>query len=282
MLKLVTRHTSIHSNIFHNSFRCLHKATSQFSDDESEIINLPSQSRFVICGSGLAGSSLAYHLSLLDHGHNTIVLERGTTTESSQVKDSGSSGLVGNFKHSAQQTALANYSINLLDTLAKEGHDIGWKQCGSLKLARTHDRMTEYRRMKSVSASWGGIECNLLSAEECKEMCPLITSDDIRGGLFVKRDGVLDKEKLRQVLLSEAVKRGVKVIENCQVLKVHQSEHKVEAIETNRGTVNCVYFINAAGFWSRNLGQLSEPYVKGKRKQSINFSNQIFMIKLLF
>jgi pyruvate dehydrogenase phosphatase regulatory subunit len=180
------------------------------------------------------------------------------------VKDVGSSGLVGNFKHSAQQTALADYSINLLDTLTKEGHDIGWKQCGSLKLARTHDRMTEYRRLKSISSSWGGVECKLMSPEECIEMCPLITSDDVKGGLFVKRDGVLDKEKLRQVLLNEAIKRGVKVIENCQVLKVHQTAHKVEAVETNRGTVNCVYFINAAGFWSRAIGQLSEPYVKGE------------------
>lgn len=272
MLKFVTRQSLINSNILqygHRSVRCIQKASSNnnimAAEDEVEsIVNLPSQARFVICGSGLAGSSLAYHLSLLDHGHHTIVLERGTVSENSQVKDSGSSGLVGSFKHSAQQTALARYSINLLNELTQQGHDIGWHQRGSLKLARTHDRMTEYHRMKSLSASWDGVDCKILSVEECKQLCPLIESSDIKCGLFIKTDGVLDKEKLRQVLLSEAVKRGVKVVENCQVLKVHQSNHKVEAVETSLGTVNCVYFINAAGFWSRAIGQLSEPYVKGE------------------
>lgn len=272
MLKLVSRQSSINSNILqycHNSVRCIQRsspaASQSLLEDEAEnIVNLPSSARFVICGSGLAGSSLAYHLSLLDQGHNTIVLERGQLSENSQVKDSGSSGLVGCFKHSAQQTALARYSINLLHELTQQGHDIGWHQRGSLKLARTHDRMTEYHRLKSLSSSWGGIDCRIMSIDECKELCPLIESSDIKGGLYVKNDGVLDKEKLRQALLGEAVKRGVKVIEKCQVIKVHQTYHKVEAVETSLGTVNCKYFINAAGFWSRAIGQLSEPYVKGE------------------
>lgn len=266
----MSRQSSINSNILqycNGPLRRIQRASSSHNLAEDELenaVNLPSQSRFVICGSGLAGSSLAYHLSLLDNGHNTIVLERGSLDENSLVKDSGSSGLVGCFKHSAQQTALARYSINLLHELTEQGHDIGWHQRGSLKLARTHDRMTEYHRLKSISASWGGVDCKIMSVNECKDLCPLIEESDIKGGLYVRNDGVLEKEKLRQTLLSEAVKRGVKVIENCQVIKVHQTHHKVEAVETSRGTVNCDYFINAAGFWSRAIGQLSEPYVKGE------------------
>jgi pyruvate dehydrogenase phosphatase regulatory subunit len=260
MLKIISRQ-SLHPNFLqccHSSVRLIHRGSRQ--DDDADL--LPKKSRIVICGSGLAGSSLAYHLSLLDHGHHTVVLERGTISENKQVKDSGSSGLVGNFKNSCAQVTLAQYSLNLLDNLTNQGFDIGWSQCGSLNVARTSDRMTQYRKMKSQSLTWG-IECNLLSPEECQAMCPLIEASDLKGGLFIPKDGVVDKEKLRQVLLKEAIKNGVTLVENCQVEKVLQSDHRVNAVQTNLGTVECVYFVNAAGFWARAIGQLSEPYVKG-------------------
>lgn len=268
MLKIITRQ-SLHPKYFqccHNSVRFVQRAAT--SDEDSDL--LPKKSRIVICGSGLAGSSLAYHLSLLNHGHHTVLLERGTISENKQVKDSGSSGLVGNFKHSAQQVALAQYSLDLLDNLTKQGFDIGWNQCGSLNVARSHDRMTQYRKMKSQSSAWG-IECKLLSAEECQSLCPLIESSDLKGGLFIPKDGVVDKEKLRQVLLSEAVKGGVTLVENCQVEKVLQTDHRVNAVETNLGRVDCVYFVNAAGFWARAIGQLSDPYVKGTQHYAKSF-----------
>lgn len=261
MLKIITRHPR-QLQCCHNSRRLLHRGErSSQNDDDGEL--LKKKSRIVICGSGLAGSSLAYHLSLLDHGHHTVLLERGTISENKQVKDSSSSGLVGNFKYSKQQVALAQYSLNLLDNLTKQGFDIGWNQCGSLNVARTPDRMTQFRKMKSQSLAWD-IECNLVTPEECQAMCPLIEASDLKGGLFIPKDGVVDKEKLRQVLLSEAVKNGVTLVENCQVEKIHQTDHRVNAVQTNLGTVECVYFVNAAGFWSRAIGQLSEPYVKGE------------------
>jgi pyruvate dehydrogenase phosphatase regulatory subunit len=261
MLKILNRQ-SLHPSYFlccHNTVRCISRSTK--SDDAEN--SLPKKSRIVICGSGLAGSSLAYHLALANHGHHTVMLERGTIGESSQVKDSGSSGLVGNFKQSASNTALAQYSVKLLEDLTSRGFDIGWNQCGSLNVARSHDRMTQYRKMKSQSQAWG-IDCKLLSPEECHEICPLIESSDLKGGLLIPEDGVVDKEKLRQVLLNEAIKAGVTLVENCQVEKVLAPDHRMSAVETNLGTIECIYFVNSAGFWSRAIGQLSEPYVKGE------------------
>lgn len=261
MLKIFNR-SSLHPNFFqccHQPVRYVRRGLK--SEEEGE--SLPQKSRIVICGSGLAGSSLAYHLALADHGHHTVLLERGTISESRHVKDSGSSGLVGNFKHTSQQVALAQYSVNLLDDLTKQGFDIGWNQCGSLNVARLHDRMTEFRKMKSQSSAWR-IDCRMLSPSECQDICPLIETSDLKGGLFMPKDGVVDKEKLRQVLLSEAIKRGVTLVENCQVEKILQHDHRVTAVETNIGTIECVYFVNAAGFWARAIGQLSDPPVKGE------------------
>lgn len=61
------------------------------------------------------------------------------------------SGLVGAFKPSLAQVKLAQDSIALYKELEKKGLSTGWKQCGSLSLARTRDRMTSFRRMKAQS-----------------------------------------------------------------------------------------------------------------------------------
>lgn len=61
------------------------------------------------------------------------------------------SGLVGAFKPSLAQVKLAQDSIALYKELESKGLSTGWKQCGSLSLARTRDRMISFRRMKAQS-----------------------------------------------------------------------------------------------------------------------------------
>lgn len=62
-----------------------------------------------------------------------------------------SSGLVGAFKPSYSQVLLAQQTIKLYEELTAKGLKTGWKQCGSLNLARTRDRLTQFRRMKALS-----------------------------------------------------------------------------------------------------------------------------------
>lgn len=62
-----------------------------------------------------------------------------------------SSGLIGVFKPTFAQVRLAQQTIKLYKELTDRGLATGWKECGSLNLARTRDRMTVFRRMKSQS-----------------------------------------------------------------------------------------------------------------------------------
>lgn len=45
-------------------------------------------------------------------------------------------------------------------------------------------------------------------------------------------------------------------------MKVICDGEKVTAVETNKGTIECDYFVNCGGFWARAIGQMSEPTVK--------------------
>lgn len=55
---------------------------------------------------------------------------------------------------------------------------------------------------------------------------------------------------------------GVKIFENCKVTKIVTQNNRIKAVKTNHGTIECEHFVNCAGFWARNVGKLSEPYVK--------------------
>ncbi|KAJ8959314.1 hypothetical protein NQ318_022000 [Aromia moschata] len=205
----------------------------------AEQITPPRDARVVICGGGVMGAWVAYHLSKLGWGNETVLIEQnrvggGTTWHSS--------GLIGVFKPSLTQVKLTKSSVELYKELEAKGLPTGWKQCGSLNVAKTRDRMTVFRRMKAQSVSWD-IDCELLTPDQCKAKCSLLNIDDIIGGLWIPGD-------------------GVKVIENCIVKKINQCNGRITSVETDLGNINCEYFINCAGFWARGVGQLSEPYVK--------------------
>jgi len=66
-------------------------------------------------------------------------------------ENSFSSDLVGVFKPTLSQVRLCQSSVKLYQELESQGFQTGWKQCGSLCVAQTRDRMTVFRRMKSQS-----------------------------------------------------------------------------------------------------------------------------------
>ncbi|KAJ8667644.1 hypothetical protein QAD02_009307 [Eretmocerus hayati] len=218
----------------------------------------PSEAEVVICGGGVMGAAVAYHLAEAGWGDRTVIIESsrlggGTTWHAS--------GLVGAFKPSSSQVKLAQDSIALYKDLEQKGLTTGWKQCGSLSLARTRDRMTVFRRMKAQSVSMN-IECDLVTPDEIKSLCPLLKVDDLYGGLWIPDDGVGDPYRICLALIGEAVKKGVRVYENCKLMRVKSTNDKVEAVDTTKGTIECRFFVNCTGFWARSVGKLSEPYVK--------------------
>ncbi|ENN70883.1 pyruvate dehydrogenase phosphatase regulatory subunit, mitochondrial [Dendroctonus ponderosae] len=218
----------------------------------------PNHARVVICGGGIMGASVAYHLGKLGWGSDTVLIEQnrvggGTTWNSS--------GLIGVFKPTLSQVSLTKSSVALYEQLKAAGLATGWKQCGSLNLARTRDRLVNFRKMKAQSIAWK-IDCEILTPDQCQAKCPLLNVDDLYGGLWIPGDGVGDPYETCISLMDEAMKMGVKVIENCSLKKVVQESGKVAAVDTTLGPVNCEFFVNCAGFWARGIGQLSEPYVK--------------------
>lgn len=220
---------------------------------------IPKQARVVICGGGVVGSSVAYHLAQIFGWNDVVLLEQSRLGEATSKHGAG---LLGQVKPTVIETKMCQYSIDLYKRLAEKGLKTGWKGCGSLLLARAKDRMIYFRHL-AASALARNIECKLLTPQQAQAQCPIISTDMLQGGLWIPGDGVGDAFDTSLTLASEAAKLGVTFVEGCAVQKVLTDDmHRVKGVETNKGAISCEYFVNSAGYWGRHVGQLSYPRVK--------------------
>ncbi|KAK2189458.1 hypothetical protein NP493_106g05056 [Ridgeia piscesae] len=229
-----------------------HSSTEQFGSAV-----LPESARVVICGGGVVGTSLAYHLTLLGWS-DVVLLEQGSLTCGTTWH---AAGQVTRLRWSAVETALTMYSTELYQQLEDEGYHTGWKKCGSINVARTDDRLLAYKRAL-VNAKPLGIEGQILSPEQVKDRIPMLRTDDIKGGIWLPDDGVVNPTDLTMALAKKAREGGVKIVERCKVQRVQTENDMVSAVVTDQGSIACKFFVNCAGQWAWELGQLCDQPVR--------------------
>ncbi|XP_001607504.2 pyruvate dehydrogenase phosphatase regulatory subunit, mitochondrial [Nasonia vitripennis] len=225
-------------------------------ESQDPMETLPSQSQIVIAGAGTVANSVAYHLTLKGW-NDVLVLEQNKIGAGSSHFGSGTLGL---FKPIAHRN-LISYSIKLYRQLQEMGYEIGLRQCGSINLAQTKDRMIALRRRMAYNVPTG-LHCEILGKEELKRMHPFLHLDDIEGAVWVPEDAVADSVAICEVLANLAKQGGVRYIEHCRIEKVLTEKGAVKRVKTNKGYVDCQYFVNCAGMWARDLGLRCDPPVK--------------------
>ncbi|XP_071535979.1 pyruvate dehydrogenase phosphatase regulatory subunit, mitochondrial-like isoform X2 [Panulirus ornatus] len=224
---------------------------------------LPLQSQVVICGAGLVGNSIAYHLTC-EGWTDVVVLD---LNEVASGTSHNGSGVLGLFKPIAEKE-IVTYSVDLIKRLQKEGYNLGFKQCGSLNLARTRDRAIALKRRIAYTKPYG-LECEWLDRHEVKRRHPHLYTDDLEGGVWVPDDAVADPYAVCTTLASLAESQGATYVEGCAVESVVTDETphsqivpRVTHVVTSQGTILCEYFVNASGMWARSLGEKSSPKVR--------------------
>jgi 4-methylaminobutanoate oxidase (formaldehyde-forming) len=215
--------------------------------------SFPTQARAVVVGGGVVGCSLAYHLPKVGW-KDVVLLERKTLTCGTTWH---AAGLIGQLRATHNMTRLAKYTADLLFALEKEtGQATGFIQSGSLAVAPHEERFEELKRGASMARCMG-LEAELMTPSECKEMWPLLNVDDIVGGLFLPKDGRGSPTDITRAFAKGARMGGARIFENTKVTAIHTKDGRVTGVATEKGDIACEVVVNCAGMWGRELGRLA-------------------------
>jgi len=207
----------------------------------------------VVVGGGVAGASVAYHLAKLGK-RDVVLLEQGSLTCGTTWH---AAGLVGQMRPNRSMTRMSQYGIQLYATLeAETGLATGWKQCGSVNVARTPERWIVYQRQAAMARSFG-IEVHLITPREAQEKWPLLRADDLQGALWFPQDGKANPADLTQSLARGARSMGVKIVQGVKVTGVVLQNKSISGVETTEGNISCEILVNCTGQWAREFGALA-------------------------
>ena len=216
-------------------------------------MSLPGHAQIVIVGGGIAGCSTAYHLAKLGRT-DVLLLEQGKLTSGTTWH---AAGLVGQMRPNRNMTVMSKYGIELYATLeAETGLATGWKQCGSVNVARTPERMKVLKKQATMANSFG-VECHLISPREAGERYPVMRTDDLQGAIWLPGDGKANPADLCMSLAKGARNRGVKMVEDVEVTGVIIEGGRAVGVRTRQGDVRCEVLVNCAGQWARQFGALA-------------------------
>ena len=213
------------------------------------ISHFPRETKVVIVGGGVIGASVAYHLSR--YGWKDVVLLEqnalagGTTWHAA--------GLIGRLRTTNSMTRINKYSAELYASLESEtGHSVGWKQVGSLIVARSQERMQQLQRTAAM-AEWFGVEVQIINAKDALSKWPLLRIDDVLGAAWLPHDGKLIPKELTLALAKGARTRGVTILENIRVLDIERQNGCVRGVQTEQGLLRAEYVVLCGGMWTREL-----------------------------
>src|SRR3954464_10938573 len=177
---------------------------------------LPQAANVVIVGGGVIGTSVAYHLTKLGW-KDVVLLEQGQLGGGTSWH---AAGLVGRLRTSNSMTRINKYTVELYSQLQQEtGHSVGWKQVGSLIVAKSEDRMLQLQRTMAMAELFG-VEAHLISPKAALEKWPLLRIDDVLGAAWLPHDGKVIPKEIPIALANGARARGATVLENIRVLDV--------------------------------------------------------------
>jgi sarcosine oxidase subunit beta len=227
----------------------------------------------VIIGSGIVGSSVAYHLA--EKGcTKVLVIER----EAHQGKGSTGKSMGGVRAQFATSVniKMSLYSIDFFSRFDEVvGHPADYRAHGYLFCA-TNERHLEYlktNRERQIALGLKNVE--LVSREDIAMFVPQLRVDDVLGGTFCPTDGFVDPHSVMMGFMLKARERGVRLWLNTEVTgidlepglegrltfartaTVSTSQTRVTGVLTSRGFVSTRVVVNAAGPWAAEVARMA-------------------------
>ncbi len=214
---------------------------------------MKNQTRVVVIGGGIAGCSTLYHLTQEGWG-DVVLVERNELTSGTTWH---SAAQVTNFGANQTMVGLKTHSIKLYKELAEDPeYPINYHHGdGGIRLANTEEHMNGYRHFASMAKGMG-VDFEVIDADECARRHPLVSTDNLIGGLWDPLDGDIDPAQLCQALARRARLAGAEVYRNTPVTSLTQHKDDSWTVHTEKGDIKCEIVVNACGYRVNEVGSM--------------------------
>ena len=209
----------------------------------------------VIIGSGIVGSSVAYHLA--EAGcRNVLVVER--EAHQGQGSTGKSMGGVRAQFSTPVNIEMSRYSINFFARFDEVvGHPADYRPHGYLFLA-TSERHLEYLKANHARQQALGVNnVEFVTREDVLQMVPQLRTDDMVGGTFCPTDGFVDPHSVMMGFMLRARELGVRLWLETRVTGIDVEGGQVTGVETTRGRIATCTVVNAAGAWAAEVARMA-------------------------
>jgi len=208
--------------------------------------------RTVIIGAGVVGAALADELSALGWT-DIVVLDQGDLPATGG-STSHAPGLVFQASGSKVLTDLARYTVEKFVSLEHEGQSC-FLQVGGLEVATTPERLAEIHRRHGWLTSWG-VEAEVVDADRCVELHPLVDRERVLGGLHCPTDGLAKALWAVEAQIERAKSRGVKFLARHEVTDITVEDGKVVGVVTDHGEIQADIVVCCTGIWGPKVAAL--------------------------
>jgi sarcosine oxidase subunit beta len=246
----------------------------------------------VIIGSGIVGSSVAYHLAQAGCT-NVLVLER----EAHQGKGSTGKSMGGVRAQFSTPVniQMSKYSIDFFSKFDEVvGHPADYRAHGYLFCATTESHLNYLKANRERQISLGVTNVEWVSPADISEIVPQLRVDDILGGTFCPTDGFVDPHSVMMGFMLNARERGARLWLDTQVTGIQVDAGsagvpsadrlevalvppstiepvgtsadskpdlgvgRVAGVMTSRGFISTRVVVNAAGAWAAEVAKMAE------------------------
>ncbi|MEO6123928.1 MAG: FAD-dependent oxidoreductase [Ilumatobacteraceae bacterium] len=215
---------------------------------------MKSSAQVVVVGGGVVGASVLYHLTKAGWT-DVVLLERKQLTAGSTWHAAGGMHTLNGDPNVAR---LQQYTVNLYKEIeAESGQNCSIHLPGGLQLADTPERL-DWLRMAQARGRYLGMNMEILSMKEAKELNPLLEEKYFVGALYDEDEGSVDPYGVTHAYAICARNRGAEVYLDTWVTDLEQRQDGTWDVITDRDhTIHAEHVVNAGGLWAREVGRMA-------------------------
>ncbi|MBQ8230134.1 MAG: NAD(P)/FAD-dependent oxidoreductase [Clostridia bacterium] len=207
----------------------------------------------VVIGAGAVGCAIARELSKYDI--RVTVVDKNEDVGGDASKSNSAIIHTGyDATPDSLESQLVVAANPMYDEIVKD-LDVPFKRIGAILPAFTQEQFDKLPEIKAKAFKNRVYDVEYKSGAELLEIEPNL-NPEVKGGLYIPRESIIDPFILVQALAENANANGVEFLLNAKVTDIKTENSKIKSVVTTKGEIETTYVINSAGLYCDEIAEM--------------------------